>query len=90
MADAPNNQDKDDVDVPTTPLVFLCVKCKNVVGDSLALVHSDEQLQIITLSGVSNIKWSSMVSTAKSGHDVGNTFFTFRCSQCEVRSKFRF
>ena len=74
----------DDIPVPTTPLVFLCVKCKNIVGDSLAMVHSDQQHQQITLSGVSNIKWSSSVSTAKSGHDVGNTYFTFSCSQCEV------
>lgn len=75
---------EDDIAVPTTPLVFLCMKCKNIVGDSLAMVHSDQQHQQITLSAVSNIKWSSSVSTAKSGHDVGNTYFTFSCSQCEV------
>ena len=84
--DQPNGEATaiDDVPVPTTPLVFLCVKCKSIVGDSLALVHSDEELQLIILSGVSNIKWSSTVSTAKSGHDVGNTYFSFCCSQCEV------
>lgn len=78
-------EDKEEENVIlTTPLVFICAKCKNIVGDSLALVHTDEKQQIITLSGVSNIKWSSSVSTAKSGFDVGNTYFTFSCSHCEV------
>lgn len=84
MASNADEAAAEDVSVPTTPLVFLCAKCKSIVGDSLALVFSDEELQLITLSGVSNIKWSTSVSTAKSGHDVGNTFFTFCCSQCEV------
>ena len=71
-------------DAPTTPLVFQCIACKNIIGDSIALLNTDEEQQIITLSGVSNIKWSSNVSTAKSGFDVGNTYFTFNCGQCEV------
>ncbi len=65
-------------------LVFQCVKCQCIVGDSVALVKSDESQQSLTLSAVSNIKWSSSVETAKDGYDVGNTYFTFGCAQCGV------
>jgi hypothetical protein len=79
------DEEEEECAVPTTPLVFLCVKCRNILGDSLAIVQTDEERQTITLSGVSNIKWSTSVSTAKNGFDVGNTYFTIACGQCEVQ-----
>ncbi len=70
---------------PLAPVVFQCIKCSACIGDSLAMVRADEDTQTVTLSGVSNIKWSSSVFTSKGGHDVGNTYFTVSCANCEVR-----
>jgi hypothetical protein len=72
--------------IPDTPIIFQCVTCNTIVGDSFALVHSDQEHQTVTLSAVSNIKWSSSVDTAKSGFDVGNTYFLFSCKFCEVEA----
>jgi hypothetical protein len=32
------------------PLVFQCITCRAIVGDSFSWVNADEELQIITLS----------------------------------------
>lgn len=35
----------------TAPLVFQCLKCKNVLGDSFAMLSSDEATRTVALSG---------------------------------------
>lgn len=35
----------------TAPLVFQCLKCKNVLGDSFAMLSSDEATKTVALSG---------------------------------------
>lgn len=69
---------------PSAPVVFQCIKCSGCIGDSIAMVRADEESQTITLSGVSNIRWSGSVFTSKGGHDVGNTYFAVNCANCEV------
>ena len=74
------------VETKTLPMsiIFQCIKCNTIVGDTSTLVHTNQEHQTLTLTGVSNIMWSTSVDTSISGYDVGNTYFTFSCKHCEV------
>lgn len=37
--------------MPTGPIVFQCLQCYRIVGDSLAMVDADADLRTITLQG---------------------------------------
>eukprot|EP01041_Mallomonas_annulata_P005985 gene5985-12067_t len=67
----------------STNLIFQCLKCNLVVGDSNNFSNSNEELQVIVLSAASNIEKGHDVFTSKSGIDVGSTYFSFRCKGCK-------
>lgn len=66
------------------PLVFSCIQCKCIMGDSYSIVASNEALGVIVLSAASNIQRCQEVYTSKSGPDVGSTYFTFMCVTCKA------
>ena len=70
--------------VITSHLVFQCIKCNIIVGDSTSFQTSNEDLQVIILSGASNIQKGTDVFTSKSGIDIGSTYFSFNCKGCKV------
>lgn len=37
--------------MPTGPIVFQCLQCYRIVGDSLAMIDADADLRTITLQG---------------------------------------
>jgi L-lactate utilization protein LutB len=82
---APEPTGASESEPPSAPVVFQCIQCGLCIGDSIAMLRADEETQTITLSGVSNIRWSGSVFTSKGGHDVGNTYFAVNCANCEVR-----
>jgi hypothetical protein len=65
------------------PLVFQCSKCRIIIGDSYSFQCSHEEMKTITLTAASNIQRSADVLTSKYGADVGSTYFTFSCSECD-------
>lgn len=77
------NQD-DAPDEISAPLVFSCMHCRMIVGDSFAFLFSNEDNQTISLSAASNIKRSHDIHTSRSGDDIGSTYFTFSCCHCHT------
>lgn len=71
----------------SSPIVFQCLKCNLVVGDSFAFHSANPELQTITLSAVSNVKRISELFTSYTGHDIGSTYINFKCSGCQVRNE---
>ncbi len=65
-------------------VVYSCLKCNLIVGDSTALQECNENLQVIILSGASNIQKNTNVITSKNGIDFGSTYFGFHCIGCKV------
>ena len=74
----------DTEEVPTidTPLVFQCLKCRSIVGDSLSVVSIHQGMQLITLSAAEHIRREKEIYTSKSGDDIGSTFYRFSCKIC--------
>ena len=66
------------------PLVFSCQKCKTIIGDSFSFLSSNEEMRTITLTASSNIQRSADVYTSKCGGDVGSTYFSFTCFNCQA------
>jgi len=77
------NSSQEEGEGPSGPLVFSCSKCKTIVGDSFSFLTSKEELNSITLTGASNIQRSADVYTSKTGGDVGSTYFSFTCINCQ-------
>lgn len=69
----------------SSTLIFQCIRCKTIIGDSLALRSTNETLQIIALNGASNIQKCMEVGTSKTGIDCGCTYFSFSCEICKVK-----
>ena len=67
------------------PLVFQCLKCNSIVGDSYSLLGAREELQVLILSSSSNIARSAEVFTSYEGYDVGSTYFIFTCVRCDSK-----
>ena len=65
-----------------TPLVFQCLKCRSIVGDSLSVVSIHQNMQLITLSAADHIRREKEIYTSKSGDDIGSTFYRFSCTLC--------
>ena len=65
------------------PLVFHCLKCKTVVGDSFSLVCSSEEAKTITLSAASNIQRTNELYTSYETLDEGSTYFSLLCVGCQ-------
>lgn len=78
-----SSNDNQETNSISAPLVFQCVKCKVIVGDTFCMQSSNEALQSVTLTAASNIKRSHDIFTSKSGVDVGSTYFSFTCSGCD-------
>lgn len=67
----------------SSPLVFSCVKCKTIVGDSFSFLSSSAEAKTITTSAASNIQRSTELYTSYASLDEGSTYFCFLCSQCQ-------
>ena len=80
---AEEKSEPDDLEEVSGPLVFSCVKCRTLVGDSFSFHGSSEKMRTVTLIASSNIKRSLDVYTSKSGNDVGSTYFQFTCLNCQ-------
>ena len=72
----------------SAPLVFQCIQCHIVVGDSWSFSESNAEAKTITLSSASNIKRTADLHTSSSGYDSGSTYATFNCSSCNVSTLF--
>mmetsp|Transcript_41143 Transcript_41143/g.42040 ORF Transcript_41143/g.42040 Transcript_41143/m.42040 type:complete len:203 (+) Transcript_41143:177-785(+) len=80
----PNLDSKDTYEKPDQSiLVFQCLKCNLIVGDSYAFSLAFEELQVIILNAASNIQKGRCVYTSKEGLDIGSTFYPFHCKGCE-------
>ncbi|CAG8441487.1 1449_t:CDS:2 [Diversispora eburnea] len=67
----------------TGPLVFQCLKCKVIVGDSFAWVTADKDLNSISLyAKPHNIRVGTELLWSKEGIDVGSTYILMYCDGC--------
>ena len=73
-----------ETDAISGPMVFSCIKCHVIVGDSFSYLKSSADMNTLTLSGASHVSRSADVYTSKSGPDVGSTYFRFNCSSCQA------
>lgn len=76
-------EELDEEEAIQAPLVFQCGNCRTILGDSYCFQGSNEDMSIITLTAASNIQRSHDVYTSKAGLDIGSTYFSFACSNCE-------
>lgn len=76
--------DSEDQQEISGPLVFSCSKCRTIVGDSYSFLSSNEDMQTITLTAASNIQRSADVYTSTLGSDIGSTYFSFSCINCNT------
>ena len=74
----------DDEQTISGPLVFSCISCRTIIGDSFAFLRSDEDTQTVTLSGASNIKRTEDLHTSYQSYDEGSTYFVCKCAICDV------
>mmetsp|Transcript_19517 Transcript_19517/g.36375 ORF Transcript_19517/g.36375 Transcript_19517/m.36375 type:complete len:213 (+) Transcript_19517:147-785(+) len=70
-------------DEVSSPLVFQCLKCNLIVGDSYSFHCANPEQHTISLSAASNIKRVSELFTSFSGSDIGSTYVNFTCSGCQ-------
>lgn len=75
----------DDSAIISNPLVFCCVKCHTIVGDSTLIAGTNADLQAITLIGASKIQREEelLTSTDNDTIDKGSTYFQLSCLQCQ-------
>jgi hypothetical protein len=71
-------------DEVSAPVVFQCIKCNVIIGDSFAIHSTNPDEQTITLSAASHIKRCPELFTSYNGHDIGSTYIILKCSACEV------
>ena len=76
-----SEKENNDEDVPpvAAPLVFSCIKCRTIVGDSYSFITTDEVSNTLTLSAASNIQRTDELYTSYSEHDEGSTYFCYSC-----------
>ena len=84
MQSTEENTGDDELHVPKSALVFQCIQCHVIVGDSKSLHSSNEKNDTITLLSASNIKRTPDLFTSKGGYDIGSTYVTFNCRACSV------
>jgi kinetochore protein Mis18 len=66
------------------PLVFQCIGCRTIVGDSFSVVNIDASTQLVTLAAAENVQRNKGICTSKEGPDVGSTFYRFSCKSCNA------
>lgn len=65
------------------PLVFQCVKCLAILGDSFAWKSAEKQLKTVTLCVKSDTALvCDDVQTSTSGFDSGSTYSWLKCERC--------
>jgi hypothetical protein len=64
------------------PLVFSCLNCRTIVGDSFSLVCTNADLKSVTISQASSIARLEDLITSKEGIDRGSTYFSITCRPC--------
>ena len=87
MSDQHDASDDADDSPVSGPLVFSCRKCRNIVGDSFALLCSNEEDGTITLSGASHVQRNTQIFTSYESLDEGNSYFWFQCSDPKCQEK---
>ncbi|XP_032234847.1 protein Mis18-alpha isoform X2 [Nematostella vectensis] len=66
------------------PIVFQCLSCQVILGDSFSWVCADQDLQVVVLSAVtSNVSIEEGLETSTDGQDIGSTFIPLRCKSCK-------
>ncbi|CAG8582208.1 323_t:CDS:2 [Paraglomus occultum] len=67
----------------TAPLVFQCIKCRLIVGDSFAWVNADKDLRSVALHAKpANIRVGTEVEWSRGGIDLGSTYVLTYCHGC--------
>jgi len=64
------------------PLVFQCLKCRTIFGDSFDFVCAEKELNTISLTTAS-VKTLNELITSKSGSDIGCTYYSIECRECK-------
>ncbi|KAK9478425.1 yippee zinc-binding/DNA-binding /Mis18, centromere assembly-domain-containing protein [Lipomyces japonicus] len=79
-----NDQDGEEIFNTSSPIVFQCASCLQIVADSTTWVRAAPELQAFTLQSAPNetIVISEELSTSHEGHDLGSTYARFACSGC--------
>ncbi len=69
---------------PNDPkFVFSCRSCRNIIGDSLSLICTYEEMRTITVSGTTNkIAPEHTLRTSVERFDEGSTFYKLLCTEC--------
>ncbi len=68
----------------SAPLIFQCIGCRIVVGDSFSFVCSNERKQTMTLSSALNVKSLPGFQTSMDEYDVASSYTLYSCKNCEV------
>jgi hypothetical protein len=76
-------QEAEDGLLVSGPLIFSCLKCKAIVGDTFSLLSSSEEARTITLSAASNIQRTNELFTSYESLDEGSTYFCVLCKECQ-------
>ncbi|KXJ23776.1 protein Mis18-alpha [Exaiptasia diaphana] len=78
------NEEDDPLD--TIPLVFHCVGCRTIIGDSLSWVCADQNLRTVSLSAVTpfvHVATEDGMEISAEGEDLGSTFVVLKCATCQ-------
>lgn len=59
------------------PVLFQCIHCRNIVGDSLSLISTSETLKVVVVSSCTSVTKSPRSTTVES-----STFCDVNCSRC--------
>jgi len=71
---------------PSSAVVFQCLGCAAVLGDSSAFACSHAGLRTISLRAASHVRvLDDEPETSKEGVDAGSTFFAVKCSGCDAQ-----
>jgi len=66
------------------PLIFSCLNCRTIIGDSFSLVCTNRGLNSITLSKAHSIAKLEDLITSRDSIDLGSTYFPVKCSFCDA------
>ena len=71
---------------PSSAVVFQCVVCAAVLGDSSAFACSHAGLRTVSLRAASHVRvLDDEPETSKEGVDAGSTYFAVKCSGCDAQ-----
>nr|CCA24618.1 conserved hypothetical protein [Albugo laibachii Nc14] len=71
-------------DERSSPIVFQCIKCRSILGDSFSFVCSNKKLATVTLDAVTNVVVKDHTKTSQHGIDVGSSFREVFCRKCKT------